>query len=91
MFSSEQITVHLPCFVAYGVAKNTEDYIEAVYRWSTGAVELFWATLFSNQITEFLVVGVVALCFGLACFGESGCTPALAPAPAFVVSLWLSR
>lgn len=56
------LTVHLPCFVAYGIAKDTEDYIEAVYRWSTGAVELFWATLFSHQIYHyFIILGIVIL------------------------------
>jgi hypothetical protein len=40
----------MPSFLAYGIAKDTEDYIEAVYRWGTGAIELFWATLFSNQV-----------------------------------------
>ena len=58
----------MPCFVAYGIAKKTEDYLEAVYRWSTGAVELFWGTVFSDQIGHFIVVAVVCVMLGLACF-----------------------
>jgi hypothetical protein len=66
------ITVHMPCFVACGVAKLTEDYIEAVCRWSTGAVELLWSTLFSPRIVDFLVFAALVLLCGLACFHSSG-------------------
>ena len=62
--------VHLPCFVAYGVAKETEDYIEAVYRWSTGAVELFWATVFSYQFIDYLIILTMCIAYGLACGWE---------------------
>ena len=65
------VSVHLPCFVAYGVAKQTGDYIEAVYRWSTGAVELFWSTIISPAISHYVVIGAVCLLFGMACFLES--------------------
>lgn len=66
------IAVHVPCFVAFGIAKKTEDYIEAVYRWSTGAVELYWSTLFSTQFSDFIVVLIIALIYAASCFGESG-------------------
>ena len=66
------LTVHMPCFVAYGIAKNTEDYIEAVYRWSTGAVELFWATIFSYQFKHFVIVLLYTLAFSISCFSPSG-------------------
>ena len=66
------IAVHLPCFVAFGIAKQTEDYIEAVYRWSTGAVELFWATITSPAISHHVLVGLLAFIFLLACFQSSG-------------------
>jgi hypothetical protein len=63
--------VHLPCFVAYGIAKQTEDYIEAVYRWSTGAVELYWATFLSAQFSHYVLIFIIALIYALACFGAS--------------------
>lgn len=66
------IAVHLPCFVAYGIAKQTEDYIEAVYRWSTGAVELFWATFFSPQFSDYVLILIICIAYAVACFGESG-------------------
>lgn len=66
------IAVHLPCFVAFGIAKQTEDYIEAVYRWSTGAVELFWATVTSPAVSHHVMVGILAFIFLLACFQASG-------------------
>lgn len=73
------IAVHLPCFVAYGIAKQTEDYIEAVYRWSTGAVELYWSTFFSSAFSHFIVIGIICVVYALACFGISG----------FWYTLWL--
>ena len=69
-YLAKYLSVHLPCFVAYGIAKDTEDYIEAVYRWSCGAVELFWATLFSQQFTDYCVIGSITVIFGMACFSE---------------------
>ena len=68
----EAITVHLPCFVAYGIAKQTEDYIEAVYRWSTGAVELFWSTLPTSSFMHFIVIAIFTFFLGLACFASAG-------------------
>lgn len=67
-YLSKSTTVSMPCFVAYGIAKKTEDYLEAVYRWSTGAVELFWGTIWSDQIGHFIVVAVIGIILGLACF-----------------------
>lgn len=67
-YLSKSTTVSMPCFVAYGIAKKTEDYLEAVYRWSTGAVELFWGTVWSEQIGHFLVVAIIGVLLGLACF-----------------------
>lgn len=64
-------TVSMPCFVAYGIAKKTEDYLEAVYRWSAGAVELFWGAIFSLKIGYFVVIGIVTWIFGMACFAKS--------------------
>lgn len=65
-------SIHLPCFVAYGVAKTTNDYIEAVYRWSTGAVELFYASFFSSSdIIHFVFIGFICFCFWFACFAKS--------------------
>lgn len=65
--------MHLPCFVAFGVAKQTEDYIEAVYRWSTGAVELFWSTV-SNpaDFSHYILVLFLCVAYALASFGNSG-------------------
>mmetsp|Transcript_9641 Transcript_9641/g.14517 ORF Transcript_9641/g.14517 Transcript_9641/m.14517 type:complete len:1159 (+) Transcript_9641:48-3524(+) len=71
-YLSNSTTVSMPCFVAYGIAKKTEDYLEAVYRWSTGAVELFWGTAFSKQIIHFLIVTIIVGLFGLACFSPMG-------------------
>lgn len=70
-YLAKYVSVHLPCFVAYGVAKQTGDYIEAVYRWSTGAVELFWATFLSPDFVHYIVIAAITLLFGLACFLES--------------------
>lgn len=71
-YIADCVTVHLPCFVAYGIAKKTEDYIEAVYRWGTGALELFWDNLFSSKIWHFFKVLVIFLIpFAVACFVES--------------------
>jgi hypothetical protein len=69
-YLAKYLSVHLPCFVAYGIAKDTEDYIEAVYRWSTGAVELFWSTLFSHQFKHFILIGCVVAIFGMASFSQ---------------------
>ena len=60
--------VHLALFVAYGIAKKTDDYLEAVYRWSTGAVELFWATMGSSSVTHYIVIALVGASYGAACF-----------------------
>lgn len=66
------MTVRMPCFVAYGVAKKTEDFLEAVYRWSAGAVELSWGALRSSaKVAQFLVEGAAASFFALASFAES--------------------
>jgi len=65
------LTVHLPCFVAYGIAKETVDYIEAVYRWSAGAVELFWATLFSRQFSDLFFVFILISILAFASFSPS--------------------
>jgi len=73
------IAVHLPCFVAFGIAKQTEDYIEAVYRWSTGAVELFWGTIFSTAFTNHVVILILVVVYALDSFGISE----------FWYSLWL--
>ena len=70
MYLAKYLTVHLPCFVAYGIAKDTEDYIEAVYRWSCGAVELFWSTFFSHQFTEYCVIASITIIFAMASFSE---------------------
>lgn len=61
-------TVAMPCFVAYGIAKKTEDYLEAVYRWSTGAVELFWWTIFTEQLGHFLLIASLCGLYFLASF-----------------------
>ena len=60
--------VHLPLFVAFGIAKQTNDYLEAVYRWSTGAVELFWATVSGSSATHYLLIALLAASYGAACF-----------------------
>jgi hypothetical protein len=57
--------------VAYGIAKQTEDYIEAVYRWSTGAVELYWATFLSAQFSHYVLIFIISVIYALACFGAS--------------------
>ena len=69
-YLAKYLSVHLPCFVAYGIAKDTEDYIEAVYRWSCGAVELFWSTFFSHQFTEYCVIASITIIFAMASFSE---------------------
>jgi hypothetical protein len=69
-YLAKHLSVHLPCFVAYGIAKDTEDYIEAVYRWSCGAVELFWSTLFSHQFKHYILIGCIVTIFGIASFSH---------------------
>ena len=70
-YMHESTSVSMPCFVAYGIAKKTEDYLEAVYRWSAGAVELFWGAIFSRKIVHFMVIAVATTFFACACFVES--------------------
>ena len=54
--------------MAFGIAKQTNDYLEAVYRWSTGAVELFWATISGSSATHYVLIALLAASYGAACF-----------------------
>jgi hypothetical protein len=41
-----------------------------VYRWATGAVELCWATLFSNQFSEFCIISFFVAAYTIASFAS---------------------
>jgi hypothetical protein len=44
--------VYLCCNVAYGVAKRTEDFLEALYRWAAGPLELLWPSFFELKLMK---------------------------------------
>jgi hypothetical protein len=64
--------VFMCSFVAYGVAKKTEDFLEALYRWNAGPLELLWPSFFDWKILKHhLRAGIPVIIFGLACFNEN--------------------
>jgi hypothetical protein len=63
--------VYLCSFVAFGIAKKTEDYLEALYRWAAGPLELLWASLFSwNMMWHNTVVACPVFVIAMASFAE---------------------
>jgi hypothetical protein len=64
--------VYICSFVAYGIAKKTEDYLEALYRWAAGPLELMWKSFFRKfMLWHYFVVFVPFVIIALASFVES--------------------
>lgn len=71
-YISESVAVYLCCYVAYGIAKKTEDYLEALYRWAAGPLELMWLSLFEPfMLWHYFMVLVPSLLLLMACFSSS--------------------
>lgn len=69
----QSAAIYLSSYVAYGIAKKTEDYLEALYRWAAGPLELFWPSLFDLTIlSHYLTIGIPVIILGFASFSESG-------------------
>jgi hypothetical protein len=64
--------VYLCIYVAFGIAKKTEDFLEALYRWSAGPLELLWPSFFQWKIFKhYIYVGIPTTIMALASFNES--------------------
>jgi hypothetical protein len=64
--------VYLCIYVAFGIAKKTEDFLEALYRWSAGPLELLWPSFFQWKILKhYIYVGIPTTIMALASFNES--------------------
>jgi hypothetical protein len=58
--------------VSVGVAKETVDYIDALYRWAAGPSELFFPSLFQfRYVKRYLTIFVPYASFAFACFFEN--------------------
>lgn len=66
------VSVYLCIYVAYGIAKKTEDFLEALYRWAAGPLELFWLSWWNNEIQHHFIVAIPTTIAALASFAESG-------------------
>jgi hypothetical protein len=65
-------SVYLCSYVAYGVAKKTEDFLEALYRWSAGPLELLWPSFFQlKMLKHHIRTAIPVAVFALACFNEN--------------------
>jgi hypothetical protein len=64
-FLLDYYTIHILCFIANGVPKREQDYLDSIYRWTTGSVELFWPTLY-RHFEIYLLVFVIALIYASA-------------------------
>lgn len=63
--------VYLCIYVALGIAKKNEDFIDALYRWAAGPIELLWFSFFSSQLYHHIVVAIPVCILVLASFAES--------------------
>jgi hypothetical protein len=71
-YISDSVSVYLCSYVAYGIAKKTEDYLEALYRWAAGPLELMWLS-FSEpfMLWNYFVVMVPCLLLAMASFSPA--------------------
>jgi hypothetical protein len=66
------VSVYLCSYVAYGIAKKTEDYLEALYRWAAGPLELMWLSLSEPfMLWNYFVVIVPCLSLVMASFSPA--------------------
>lgn len=64
--------VYLCINVALGIAKKTEDFLEALYRWSAGPLELLWPSFFIPKVLKhFIRVSIATGVFAMASFHQS--------------------
>jgi hypothetical protein len=64
--------VYLCSYVAYGVAKRTEDFLEALYRWAAGPLELLWPSFFQFKLLKHHIrTAIPVAIYALACFSEN--------------------
>jgi hypothetical protein len=64
--------VYLCINVALGIAKQTEDFLEALYRWSAGPLELLWPGFLQWKILKhFIIVAIPTALMALASFNEN--------------------
>jgi hypothetical protein len=67
------VSVYLCIYVASGIAKKSEDFLEALYRWSAGPLELFWISLCHFHLFKhYLYVAAPVTITCLACFAANG-------------------
>jgi hypothetical protein len=65
-------SVYLCVNVALGIAKKTEDFLEALYRWSAGPLELLWPSFFIPKIlVHFIRVAIPTGVLAMASFHPS--------------------
>jgi hypothetical protein len=65
-------SVYLCVNVAFGIAKKAEDFLEALYRWSAGPLELLWIGFTRWKILKhFIYAGVPSGMFAMASFAEN--------------------
>jgi hypothetical protein len=66
------VAVYLCSYVAYGIAKKTEDYLEALYRWSAGPLELMWLSFFEPfMLWNYFMVMMPCLLLVMATFSPA--------------------
>jgi hypothetical protein len=64
--------VYLCIYVSVGIAKKTEDFLEALYRWSAGPLELLWPSFFQWKILKhYIHVAIPSTVFAMASFDEN--------------------
>ena len=64
--------VYLCVNVALGIAKQTEDFLEALYRWSAGPLELLWPSFFRPKILkQYIHAGIPTAMLAMASFYEN--------------------
>ncbi len=65
--------MYISSFVAYGIAKKTEDYLAALYRWSAGPLELMWPSLFHwKYLKHYIKIFITSAVLFAACFKKNG-------------------
>jgi hypothetical protein len=65
-------SVYLCVNVAFGIAKKAEDFLEALYRWSAGPLELLWVGFTRWKILKhYVITAVPSVVFAMASFHEN--------------------
>jgi hypothetical protein len=68
----DSVSVYLCIHVANGIAKKTEDFLDALYGWAAGPLELLWLSFFNDELKHHIITLIPILVSAMACFGESG-------------------